>query len=213
MSIRSSLLVLSFLLITGWVSGQHSHHCKHGALPPAKALQSDTLDILHYSIHLDIVYLSQKTIAGYTDLKVTPKYNNVQHLKLDLLRMNVDSVIANQQSLPFQYNDTLLDISLNTAMNISDTNWVRVYYHGIPVKDPSGWGGFYFSNDSVFAFNLGVGMQDDPHNYGRVWYPCLDDFIDRATYDFHIRVKSQNQAICNGTLQAVTQHPDGSKTY
>lgn len=212
MKYKYFLLIASFF-VSAFAFSQHSYHCKHGAVPMSKSTQSDTLDILHYSIHLDIVYLSKKKIEGYTELKVVPKYNNVSILRLDLLKMSIDSVLYDGSAVTYSYNDTLLQIHLAQAMNLNDTGLVKVYYQGYPVKDPSGWGGFYFSSDSTFAFNLGVGMQDNPHNYGRVWYPCLDDFVDRATYDFHIRVKSQNTAVCNGTLQATTTHADGTKTY
>ncbi|MFA4853077.1 MAG: M1 family aminopeptidase [Bacteroidales bacterium] len=177
-------------------------------------LKSDTIDVLNYAIHLDIVYLSAKTISGYTELTITPKINNVSAIPLDLLKMTVDSVLVDNSKITvYAYNDTLLRIPLASPANTSDTLAVRVYYHGHPVIDPSGWGGFYFSSDSMYAYNLGVGFQDVPHNYGRVWFPCLDDFIDRATYDCYIRVKDTKTAVCGGTLINETNNGDGTKTF
>lgn len=166
--------------------------------------ESDTIDILHYSINLDLIYLSNQEIKGFTELKISPKQNSINRLKLDLLKMNIDSIkINNQLQNNYNYNDTLLFIPLNNSISIGDTIITKIYYKGNPVKDQSGWGGFYFSNDSSFAFNLGVGMQANPHNYGRVWYPCIDDFVDKATYDFAIKVKNTNTAVCNGLLDSV----------
>jgi aminopeptidase N len=139
--------------------------------------------------------------------------NSVNAIPLDLLHMIVDSVTVGNSLIPsFFYNDTLLRIPLISPININDTISVKVFYHGQPVMDPSGWGGFYFSGDSAYAYNLGVGFQDVPHNYGRVWYPCLDDFVDRATYDCYIRVKDTKTAVCGGTMMNETINGDGTKT-
>jgi aminopeptidase N len=166
--------------------------------------ESDTIDILNYSINLDLIYLSNQEIKGNAELKITPKHNNINRLKLDLLKLNIDSVkIENQINNNYTYNDTLLFINLTNSISTPDTISAKIFYHGNPVKDQSGWGGFYFSSDSSYAFNLGVGMQANPHNYGRVWYPCIDDFIDKATYDFAIKVKNTNTAVCNGLLDSV----------
>lgn len=178
-------------------------------------LRSDTITISHFNINLDIIYLSQKTISGNTILNIKSKQNNVSIINLDLLKLNVDSIFVGSQKITqWSYNDTLLSIPLLTTLNTGDSIVAQIYYHGQPVVDPSGWGGFYFSNDSTYAFNLGVGFFDNPHNYGRVYYPCIDDFHDRATYDFNIRVKDDKVAVCNGSLENVsTDSISGTKRY
>ncbi|MCK5857602.1 MAG: M1 family metallopeptidase [Bacteroidales bacterium] len=196
------LITLISSIISIGAFAQTTPRCSH-TTPIYKTMTSDSMDVLHYSINLDIIYLSQKNISGYTDLLITPKIDGLTVIKLDLLKLSIDSVLINNQSIAnWSYNDTLLDFFLANSIDIGDTIVCSIHYHGQPVKDPSGWGGFYFSNDSTFAFNMGVGMQDNPHNYGRVWYPCIDDFVDRATYDFNIRVKNGKYAVCNGTLEA-----------
>jgi len=81
-------------------------------------------------------------------------------------------------------------------MNTNETDSITVFYKGSPQLDPSGWGGFYFQGD--YAYNLGVGFGSDPHNYGRVWHPCFDNFAERSTYDFTILTNSGRSAYCNG---------------
>ncbi len=178
-----------------------------------QSVSSDSLDVLHYNIDLDISYLGVHSISGFTELRIVPLYNSMNSLSLDLLHLSIDSIHIglNKVSL-WQYNDTLLHIPLVSSVSTSDTLLCKIYYHGSPVVDPSGWGGFYFSSDTTFAFNMGVGMQDNPHNYGRVWFPCVDNFTDRATYDFNIKVKNANTAICNGTLVS-TQVDNGKTIY
>ncbi len=199
---KSILSIFVFSLFSLFIYAQTSPRCQH-QIGPSFLTTNDSIDVLHYDINLDIIYLSKKTIKGYTNLTITTKINGLSIINLDLLKLNVDSIKVQSQTISsWNYNDTIIDFALNNSIDIGDTILCSVYYHGLPVKDPSGWGGFYFSNDSSFAFNLGIGMQDNPHNYGRVWFPCVDDFVDRATYDFNIQVKNGKMAVCNGTLES-----------
>ena len=170
-------------------------------------VKSQDFDVQHYNIHLQPNF-NQKTLAGYTEVTVVSHQSNLKAIPLDLLSFSVDSVIAKGQPLSYQHNDTLLDISLNQSLQEKDTLVLAVYYQGDPAIDPSGWGGFYFRND--IAFNLGVGFQAKPHNYGRTWFPCQDNFTDRAFYDFHITTKPGKKAFCNGLLEKVDTLPNGN---
>ncbi|MDL2262981.1 M1 family metallopeptidase, partial [Bacteroidales bacterium OttesenSCG-928-I21] len=110
------------------------------------------------------------------------------------------------------HNDTIIDILLTEQFNENDEIELSVYYHGNPVKDPSGFGGFYFSSD--YAFNMGVAISDIPHNYGKTWFPCNDNFTDRATYEFLITTKSEHTAVCNGELlSAIENEENNTKTF
>jgi aminopeptidase N len=164
----------------------------------AADLRSDTVDILHYRIHLNIINISGKQIDGYSVLDCHPLKNGVRSLNLDLLKLSIDSVKMGATLLSYTYNDTLVQINLGATYGSNDTFQLAVYYHGSPVKDLSNWGGFYFQ--SPFAFNLGVGFDADPHNYGRIWFPCFDNFVERSTYTFEIVTANNNTSYCNGEL-------------
>lgn len=179
-----------------------------------KSMISDSIDVLHYDINLRIVNLSTKRISGYSDLQITPKIAGLDNFRLWLLEMTIDSVLIDGVlNTSVSYNDTLMRIELPTTYSPGDTFTARIYYHGLPQMDPSGWGGFYFSSDSLFAYNLGVGFQSVPHNFGRVWFPCIDDFVDRATYDYYITTKDDRMAVCGGTLISGINNFDGTKTW
>lgn len=167
----------------------------------AENMRSDTFDVLHYDIHLEMIYSSTE-IKGYTDVKLVPKINGQTSVSLDLLKMQIDSVFAGTNLASYVYNDTLLSVSLGGTKNIGDTFNVIVYYHGVPQMDASGWGGFYFNGN--YAFNLGVGFAAKPHNFGRVWFPCFDNFVEKSTYDFYITSDSSKFAYCNGALVSDT---------
>jgi len=159
-------------------------------------LRSDTLDILHTKIHLDITDFAGESISGYSELTCSPLMANVKNLNVDLLKLTVDSVTMNGSALNTTYNDTLLQIQLGQSFNTSDTFNVAVYYHGVPQKES--WGGFRFV--AGYAFNLGVGFTTDPHNYGRVWFPCYDNFVERSTFSFEIISSNGNTSYCNGEM-------------
>ncbi|MCP4440873.1 MAG: M1 family metallopeptidase [Aureispira sp.] len=157
----------------------------------------DTFDILDYAITLDMTKISDQYLSGSCTVQFKPKMNGVSSLNLDLLEMNVDSIVYKDSLLSYQYNDTILTIQFGAELTMGEKEVLTVYYSGYPQQDAS-WGGFYF--DEGYAFNLGVGFDADPHNYGRVWYPCFDNFAERATYTFEITTSGNKKAHCNGVL-------------
>lgn len=161
-------------------------------------LRSDTFDILKYTINLNISDFVTDTIRGNTLVKFKPKLNGQNKIRLDLLKMKIDSVKLNSSLLTYTYNDTVIKVNLPASYNTTDTLNLNVFYHGKPQGDPSGWGGFYFSGN--YAFNLGVGFGANPHNYGRVWFPCFDNFVEKSLYDFNITTDVSKKAYCNGEL-------------
>lgn len=181
-----------------------------GVQTTATNLRSDTVDILNYNISLNITDFTTNVIAGNTKVKFTPKLNGLTKLNLDLLMLTIDSIKLGASVLTYSYNDTLLAVNLPTTYNINDTATVQVYYHGTPQGDPSGWGGFYFQ--SGYAYNLGVGFGALPHTYGRVWFPCFDNFVERSSYEFNITTNSGKVAYCNGALMSDTTDGGGLRT-
>ena len=171
--------------------------------------RTDTFDVLHYSIDASFLnFRTDKKIEAQTILQVRLKADATQ-MRLDLLELPVSAVSVNGQPAIYTYSSPDLRISLDNVQN-GDTLLVAVSYSGNPKQDPQ-WGGFYFSGP--YAFNLGVGFASDPHNFGRVWFPCFDNFVDRATFDFSITVDSSDRAYANGLLHSTTQNSDQTETF
>ncbi len=179
----------------------------------AKASNSDSLDVIHYGIHVDTIVnaTNLKEIRGHTDVQLVSTVTSLSSITLDLLRYQVDSVKVNGLTTTFSYNDTLLAIHPSPAPGMGDTVVVSVWYRGRSSLDAGGFGGVYFVPNNVF--NLGVGLTTDPHVYGRSMFPCKDNFVDRAYFDFYFRVDSSQMAICNGTLQSKTNGGGASKIW
>lgn len=191
-------------------SADNSKALSQDAAVMASNLRSDTVDVLNYNISLNITDFTTEIIFGNTQVKFTPKINGLTTLSLDLLELTVDSVEMAGVNLSTSYNDTLLIVNLPAAYNIGDTAIVTVYYRGVPQGDPSGWGGFDFQ--SGYAYNLGVGFGALPHVYGRVWFPCFDNFVERSSYEFNITTNGGKIAFCNGYLAGDTTAVSGDRT-
>lgn len=194
------LFICLYVLIFGQASSQ--------------TLKSDTIDVLNYTIRLDMRHLSSQHIFGNTEILLTSRMPSITSFSLDFRKLAIDSVFLNHQNFSsYTYNDTTLRVLLPVPATPSDTLTLRVVYHGVPLIEPYNWGGFHFLPDSSMAFNLGVAFLDYPHNYGRIWFPCLDDFIDRATYDVIVRTKGTHKAVCGGYLNDTMHFSDGSISW
>lgn len=169
----------------------------------ADASRSDSLDVLHIDLSLDMTHWSEQELYGVAEMELEAKVDNIERIVFDLLALQVDSVKLDGMLVDFSHEDPLCVCYAESAYNIGNLIQATVYYHGSPVEDESGWGGFYWQND--FAFNLGVGFDADPHNFGRTWFPCFDNFVERSTYSFHVLTNEARTAYCGGTLEGVEE--------
>lgn len=162
--------------------------------------RSDTIDVLNYNITLDVTDFQGQTIKGICEITFTPKMNNVNHILLDLLQLEVDSVYFQGESIDFTYDGVMVDALLGSNLNVGDTESVTIYYQGHPDADSNngGFGGFAF--DQGIAYNLGIGLNSNPYNNGKTWFPCFDTFVEWATYDLNIITSDGKKAYCIGTF-------------
>lgn len=198
-TVNPRILLLAALLLSGLLP-----------LPVRAAALSDTVDVLRYRLHLDVLNLPSKNLKGMTEVTLLSKQPLLQTVSLELKQLTVDSVkAANGTFLPFSHANSLIRITLPNAITPTDTVTLKIYYHGIPFAES--WGGFHFAG--AYAFNLGVGFESIPHNLGKAWFPCVDDFKDRAYYEYYIRTENANKAVCGGILQSVADQGDGTHTF
>lgn len=178
----------------------------------ANGYSQDTVDAISYSINLDLGHRNANTFEGYTDIQLRTTKSGMSSFELDLQVANVDSVfINNNKADDYIYNRRFLLINIPSYISIGDTFCVRVYYNGTESVESYGFGGMHFENNLIY--NLGGAIKATPHNYGRVWYPCRDNFTDKALYDFHITVRPNWTVYCNGLLQSTIINADSSITY
>jgi len=204
------LFLTALICVSFSAFSQHHHDKCVGSHSFSRSMLSDTLDALSYEIHLNDVNTTAKTIDATTIVHVSSKVDNLGQITLELLDLTVDEVFVNNiQVAGFVHNSPWLYVPLSSAINAGDEVEVKVSYHGMPFHE--GWGGFHYSG--AYAFNLGVGFESDPHNLGKAWFPCIDDFQDRAFYDVFVTLTDPKEAVCGGTRISVIDNGNGTHTY
>ena len=200
---RGSILLLTVLLsvTSERVTAQRScAESKQGGRRPVATKQRSVspapIDILHQRITLDLTLGS--LIRGACTITAVPRMDGLESFDLNLEGLATDSVTGQGVTWSHAQDGFLLTLTPDVPLNIVDTVVFTVHYGGDPVTDPSGFGGFYTNTSLIY--NLGVAFESVPHSYGRTWFPCLDDFVERSTYEFFIRTAGGKKAWCNGSL-------------
>jgi aminopeptidase N len=147
----------------------------------ASAERSDTIDIIHYDIDLDVTRFSQSILYGTCAVSFRAKMENINSINLDLLDLFIDSIESDAGNLNFTRSGFNVHVEWPETMIVSDTNTLTVHYRGNPTVSGGSFGGFYF--EGGYAYNLGIDLIGNPHNFGRSWFPCFDNFVERATYE------------------------------
>jgi len=208
---KQFVFFITILLLIGppIVFAQHDHsQCNHVASFD-RSLISDTLDALSYEIHLTEINTTSQTITANTKVNLASKIDGLTQVSLELLDLTVDQVLVNGVNNTFDQQNPFLYIPLSQPLNTGEEVEVEVFYHGSPFHE--GWGGFHWNGE--YAFNLGVGFESDPHNLGKAWFPCIDDFHDRAFYEVYATVDNPKKAVCGGTLMEVIDNGNGTSTW
>ena len=149
-------------------------------------------------------------ITAQADIKLVSKLSNLNEVKLELMDLTVDAVSVDGVSVTdFTHEGMILSIPVDETLNMGDSVDVTITYHGEPFHE--GWGGFHWSGE--YCFNLGVGFISIPHNLGKTWFPCIDDFRDRAYYTIYATVEAGKDAVCGGLLKEILDNGNGTFTY
>lgn len=197
----SWLLIIATTSTIGYSQCNHRHGFERSAV-------ADSIDAIHYHIHLRNIEFSLKRIFATATITLRPKVT-LSRIPLELKALIVDSVKINNLNTTFTRQGDVLRLNGLQQYEPTDTVVVKVFYGGAPFSEQ--WGGFHFSGN--YAFNLGVGFVSNPHNLGKAWFPCVDDFQDRATYEVLVTLPQAMTGISGGLLIATTQHDDGTKTW
>lgn len=193
-------LTLLLLLLTANVYSQY-----------AVDSRNDSVHVFHYELRMDFRNFNVHSLNASARVYFRSLVNDLSYLRLDLKGPHVDSVkTASGNSLAFHSDTVSVTVQLETALDQTDTSDILVYYSGTPISDAE-FGGFYWN--STYAFNVGISLNDQPHNYGKTWFPCIDDFVNRSTYEYFITTLAQHEAVCGGEYMGKTVNGDGSETH
>ena len=168
----------------------------------------ENFDVTHYEIHLWDFNFTAHSLQGETfiDINVTAPTNT---FLLELKSLNVTDVATNSYDASFNQDGDLLTITIDETIDAGTTLTLDIRYGGNTFNES--WGGIHWWGD--YVYNLGVGFESIPHNLGKTWFPCVDDFTDKATYDLYMTVSNDKKAICGGNHVETTDNGDGTSTW
>ncbi len=191
-----SLLLLCMLLSMGRMAAQTA--------------EADSIDVLHYDITLDMGNLVEKQVQGTAEITfvLTRDCNQVT---FDLIADQVSPVMLDGiVTRGFNYDRDNALLTVYAGGNPGDTHVVSVPYVTNGYVESYGWGGLHMDNN--LYYNLGVAFLAHPHVYGRGWFPCRDNFYDKATYRLTVTSQPGWRAICGGLKQSEVTNADSSNT-
>ena len=174
-----------------------------------KQIQAQNIDAKHYEIHLNHFDFTEKTIEAET-LVTFEVTEPTQSVVLELKSLEVSSVISSDAEISgFSQDDDYLTINFATPLNAGDEITLDIVYGGHTFNES--WGGVHWSSASS-VYNLGVGISTVPHNLGKSWFPCVDNFEDKANYDVFVTTPYYLNAVCGGSLIETITNEDGTLT-
>ena len=179
----------------------------------AKTRIGENIDVTHYEIHLNNIDFTNHTLQAQTVVTLTA-LSAINTVELELKTLTVSAVTATGASVSnFSQNGDVLTINLSSALAANASASFTITYGGNTFNES--WGGIMWSGNATngyYVCNMGVGMESIPHNLGKAWFPCVDDFVDRATYDVYVTVPTELTAVCGGNLIDTVDNGDGTKT-
>ncbi|MBR1513748.1 MAG: hypothetical protein IJ622_05600 [Bacteroidales bacterium] len=169
----------------------------------------ENIDVTHYEIHVWDFDFTNRTLQGeaFIDLTATA---NVSTIVLELKSLIVSDVACDFVGVEsFSQDGDFLTVNLDEPLAAGENAILDVRYGGSTFSET--WGGVEWWGD--YVYNLGVGFDSQPHNLGKTWFPCVDNFTDKATYDVYVTVSNDKKAICGGNHIDTFDNGDGTSTW
>ena len=147
-------------------------------------------------IFLDIALdIPNKSLVGSCNIDLIPVRGGINKLTLDAVDLNINSVIIDNISIPFNYDGNELEINLvqpttNKTLKIVINYEVKQPQRGIYFIAPDE----YYPNKPTQVWTQG---EDEDSRY---WFPCFDYPGQLATSEIKVKVAKPYFAISNGEL-------------
>lgn len=168
------------------------------------------IDVTHYEIHISDIDFANRSLQGETFIGFTAK-QTISAIVLELKSLTVTDVACDSYSVEsFNQEGDHLTVTFDTPMAANENAVLDVRYGGSTFSEQ--WGGVeWWGTDKVY--NLGVGFESQPHNLGKTWFPCVDNFTDKATYEVYVTTTNDKKAICGGNFVDGFDNGDGTTTW
>ncbi len=180
-------------------------------------------DLIHTTLKVDFNWEEMK-MNGEAWLKLKPYFHSTDQLILDAKNMEIIDVQliseVENKKLEFDYDKQYLDIQLPKKFNRDEQYEVYVKYIACPeeVKQQGSMAismakGLYFINAdrSDLKKPQQVWTQGETEA-NSVWFPTIDDPIEKTTQEIYITVEERFKTLSNGELVYASLNGDGTRT-
>ncbi|MEA5508303.1 M1 family metallopeptidase [Crocosphaera sp. UHCC 0190] len=163
-----------------------------GAKPHYNPDRCGQVNHIFLDLSLDI---PQKKFGGTCTITLTPVRSGINQLILDAVDLNIQAVLINQVSQPFDYNREQLTIHLLQPTQEEPIN-IAINYQ---VEQPQR--GLYFVGpDEHYPQKPTQVWTQGEDEDSRFWFPCFDYPGQLATSEIKVKVPNKFIAISNGKL-------------
>ena len=179
-------------------------------VPFAKAQTAgENIDVAHYEIHIWDFDFANRTLQGETFINFTATAST-STIVLELKTLTVTDAACDYYNVEsFSQEGDFLTINFDEPIAVGESAVLDVRYGGSTFSET--WGGVEWWGD--YVYNLGVGFDSQPHNLGKAWFPCVDNFTDKATFDVLVTTTNDKKAICGGNFVETIDNGDGTSTW
>ncbi|NMG08958.1 M1 family metallopeptidase [Brasilonema sp. UFV-L1] len=172
-----------------------------GAKPHYNPDRPGQVEHIFLDLSLDIV---NKRYNGSCSITLKPIRNSVDHLNLDAVNLNIESVQVDGKAQKFEYDGQQLSIQLESPTEVNKSIVIVIAYS---VDKPQR--GLYFIQPDKHhphkPFQVWTQGEDED---SRFWFPCFDYPGQLSTSEIRVRVPKPLIAISNGELIATEEQGD-----
>jgi len=163
----------------------------------AQCQVQDSVDVLDYDIALDL----SDGVPFHGEAVVTLQLLRLcDSISLDLIGTLDSLEMGGIRSSGLGVHNSRITIP-TSGIAAHQTFTLRLWYTCWGYVENYGWGGMHMDNN--VSYNLGVGFETNPHVIGRAFFPCRDNFHDKATYTLRMKARTGWTAECGGIRQSV----------
>ncbi|MCL4326041.1 MAG: HEAT repeat domain-containing protein [Candidatus Thermoplasmatota archaeon] len=178
---------------------------KNFVLPGATRHYTKDIDIIINNLKIQgKIDFDKKVFYGTTIILFKPYRNNLDHIVLDAVELQIDNIFINDKPVEFiKYTDSI-DIKLTDKLDSGEEYKLTVSYNTVPRK------GLYFitpdKDHPDKKYQVWSQGEDEDSRY---WFPCIDYPGIKFTTEVVIGVKKPYIVISNGVLKEKYESPDG----
>ncbi len=210
----AGLLAVSTLFAAPLLAAPPTHHSYKWDFEPKRDyarvpdLGSPMCDIEHYDIAVTLDEVTE-TITGRVVVQGHATMNHMIQLHLHMgTNLDLDAVESEGAPLDYERSADLLTIALPGPLSLGDPFAVEIAYHG---EGSPGDYGLMFDQHGEGRTAPIIWTNCEPEG-ARLWFPCYDAPIDKATATLAITASADLIVASNGRMTGVDDHGD-TKTW